>query len=355
MITTVKIANFKSIGEPGVELELKPLTLLVGPNGGGKSSILEAIAVAAQGGSSGRLVQFPDPGHLWHKRSPESQPSIVLGVPPEDDSLPGAFLLEFRLTDDPYRPRVAFSKRLLAEIVRENDATNAVNRARTRTFLISALRGSVPFTGSTHVSGVEVGPRGANLIPYLALLFSKREHREVADTIARWADRFGVSDLKAGFWGDNVTGADYEDKALGATLDLALASAGARQVLVLITQLFAAGPGSLVMVEEPEISLHPEHQLQLLEMFGEAIKGGRQVLATTHSIFLVSGLGYAVAKGWLKAEDVAVFHVEKTEGEGTQVTPLPVNEQGRITRWVPSFAKVEAKLLRQVVESVPEA
>ena len=37
MLKEVSISNFKSIGEPGIEgLELKPLTLLVGPNGGGK-------------------------------------------------------------------------------------------------------------------------------------------------------------------------------------------------------------------------------------------------------------------------------------------------------------------------------
>ena len=34
MLTSAIIENFKSIGEPGVDLELKPLTLLVGPNGG---------------------------------------------------------------------------------------------------------------------------------------------------------------------------------------------------------------------------------------------------------------------------------------------------------------------------------
>jgi len=42
-ISKIVIKNFKSIGSEGVELELKPLTLLYGPQGAGKSSILEAI------------------------------------------------------------------------------------------------------------------------------------------------------------------------------------------------------------------------------------------------------------------------------------------------------------------------
>jgi AAA15 family ATPase/GTPase len=42
MLSRVVIKNFKSIGEPGVDLKLKPLTLLVGPNGAKQAEIEEA-------------------------------------------------------------------------------------------------------------------------------------------------------------------------------------------------------------------------------------------------------------------------------------------------------------------------
>ena len=75
MISRVVIKNFKSIGEPGVDLELKPLTLLVGPNGGGKSSILEAVAVAIQGEFSGKLTNFPSGESILHK--PDGLQSLI--------------------------------------------------------------------------------------------------------------------------------------------------------------------------------------------------------------------------------------------------------------------------------------
>lgn len=43
MITNLTIKNFKSIGENGIQIELKPLTIFLGPNGSGKSSILEVL------------------------------------------------------------------------------------------------------------------------------------------------------------------------------------------------------------------------------------------------------------------------------------------------------------------------
>jgi hypothetical protein len=47
MITKIAIENFKGIGDR-VELELKPLTLLFGPNSAGKSSILHALHYARE-------------------------------------------------------------------------------------------------------------------------------------------------------------------------------------------------------------------------------------------------------------------------------------------------------------------
>jgi energy-coupling factor transporter ATP-binding protein EcfA2 len=48
MLRSVSIKNYKAIGPGDLKLDLAPLTVLVGKNGTGKSSILEAIALTAQ-------------------------------------------------------------------------------------------------------------------------------------------------------------------------------------------------------------------------------------------------------------------------------------------------------------------
>lgn len=45
MIRKIRIENYKSI--PKVEMDLGQITVLIGANGGGKSNILEAIALAS--------------------------------------------------------------------------------------------------------------------------------------------------------------------------------------------------------------------------------------------------------------------------------------------------------------------
>ncbi len=73
MITKLALKNFKSISESGIEIDLKPLTVLMGPNASGKSSILEAIGIVAQSignplTSDGDMVVYRDVTDVIHKR-----------------------------------------------------------------------------------------------------------------------------------------------------------------------------------------------------------------------------------------------------------------------------------------------
>jgi energy-coupling factor transporter ATP-binding protein EcfA2 len=64
MFEKLEVANFKAVGSPGVQLQLAPLTLLVGDNGAGKSSLLEALALLAQSARPLRLVGLVTDGRL---------------------------------------------------------------------------------------------------------------------------------------------------------------------------------------------------------------------------------------------------------------------------------------------------
>ena len=45
MLTAIEVENFKGIGRP-IRIELRPITLLFGPNSAGKSTILHALHYA---------------------------------------------------------------------------------------------------------------------------------------------------------------------------------------------------------------------------------------------------------------------------------------------------------------------
>lgn len=44
--------------------------------------------------------------------------------------------------------------------------------------------------------------------------FGKREYEEKAEKIVKWSEKFGISKIKAGWWGGNILGSDYLDPEL---------------------------------------------------------------------------------------------------------------------------------------------
>src|SRR5436309_3347085 len=86
MLSQLYIANFKSIGDQGMNIQPKPLTVLTGANGSGKSSILEALCLLAQsighGGpnTNGEFVRFGSAQAFMHKRELDRLLQISLTI-----------------------------------------------------------------------------------------------------------------------------------------------------------------------------------------------------------------------------------------------------------------------------------
>jgi predicted ATP-dependent endonuclease of OLD family len=83
LISQIGLRNFKAFGE--VSANIKPITIFVGPNGTGKSSILEAICLMSDSVGSnlnidGNLVNYPNIETIFH-RGDKSLPLIFqLGI-----------------------------------------------------------------------------------------------------------------------------------------------------------------------------------------------------------------------------------------------------------------------------------
>src|ERR1700677_3637084 len=81
MITSVVTQNFKKLRN--LEMELEPLTVLVGANGSGKSSVLEAIDLAVRAMTSSAQAVFAKERHCdWlYTRGGEGDLSITCRTP----------------------------------------------------------------------------------------------------------------------------------------------------------------------------------------------------------------------------------------------------------------------------------
>ena len=114
---------------------------------------------------------------------------------------------------------------------------------------------------------------------------------------------------------------------------------GLSQVLPILAVLGSAHSESSVIVEQPELHLHPRLQGNLADFFVETSRPpqGLAWLIETHSEAIISRLQRRIRQGLIPASDLSVIYVEPSI-EGARLLELRVDESGRfIDEWPGGF------------------
>ena len=93
-----------------------------------------------------------------------------------------------------------------------------------------------------------------------------------------------------------------------------------------------------IAIQEPERSLHPEYQINLMDMFVETSKNlNNKYLIETHSELLILRLMKLVKEKKISHNDVSINYVSKSE-TGSKINNLKMNENGDfIDKWPDGF------------------
>ena len=112
---------------------------------------------------------------------------------------------------------------------------------------------------------------------------------------------------------------------------------GVSQILPVLVLLAHVDEGSTVLLEQPEIHLHPAVQAGLADIIVEAATvRGVQVIVESHSEHLLKRLQRRVSEQKLSPEDVSLYFCQN-DGGGSEITPLELNMFGEIANWPAEF------------------
>lgn len=112
---------------------------------------------------------------------------------------------------------------------------------------------------------------------------------------------------------------------------------GVSQILPVLVLCFYVPEGSTVILEQPEIHLHPAVQAGLADVLIDAWKKRRvQILLESHSEHLLRRLQRRVAEEGIQPEDLALYFCSAPEGESI-LTPLELDLFGNIANWPLDF------------------
>ena len=368
MITNIVLDNFK--GFRHVEIAPKRITAFVGPNGTGKSSVLQAFGLLKQTVeeprllsirsaishpmplvANGSLVNLPNTGSLTANFG-DDQPESTL----PEMSFSGACTLSNQ--EDQYRCMAYFSKNDRV-LLKEADVDNtrfprfALSlRALKRLRMVPAIRG---FSDPVH-------QLRDNPVKDVSLLNGITEQAEQTATnlcyspeeverISRLLKKVTGTGLRA----DTVPPQSVEVKSLNqaGAFNIVAEGFGTNSLIMLLLQLVTAEPEATVMIEEPEIHLHPKAQADLAEvMVEEAVAGNKQVIMTTHSETILGRLLTLVAEKRLTPEDLAIYAFEKDGETGVcSAKPLQISAGGGVEGGVRDFFDTNLAEMNRYVEA----
>jgi predicted ATPase len=112
---------------------------------------------------------------------------------------------------------------------------------------------------------------------------------------------------------------------------------GVSQILPVLVLCYYAPEGSIILLEQPEIHLHPSVQSGLADVFIDAMKNRNiQIIVESHSEHLLRRLQRRVADQTISPEDTALYFCE-ANNDGSQLLPLDVDIWGNITNWPTGF------------------
>jgi predicted ATPase len=194
-----------------------------------------------------------------------------------------------------------------------------------------------------------------------------KSDNQVKQFINRWVKRFGI-EMEAlefeEFLGKIVTKKRISNGEI--KVDLIDSGFGYSQVLPILYRVATADPNSRVLIEQPEIHLHPRMQAELAEFFIESLSikrkdGDFRLIIETHSEHLVQRISRRVGEGAYQIDGQSIdapkpneislyFTEEDRRSGGAQIRQVELGAFGEI-EWPSGFFASKNEDLKAILSN----
>jgi predicted ATPase len=343
----IRVAGYKSIRDQ--EIELRALNVLIGANGAGKSNFIDVFRLlnrivdhelqltVAQRGGADRLL------HFGRKRTDEillqlDFPPNVYScrlIPTDDDSLIFGEETDYFQGEDypePYEESLGSGHKETNLLTRSQSSRrktiadhvlSAIKSWKLYHFHDTSREAKVKQTGDLHDND-RLRPDAGNLAAFLYRLRETEAstYRDVVDTVRMVAPFFADFDLEPDRLNPEKIRLEWREKGSEDYFDAHALSDGTLRFIALTTLLLQPELPATVLLDEPELGLHPYAIHLLAELLSQAAER-TQVVVATQSVTLVNQLS---------PEDVLV--VDRDGGESIFRRPSPEE----VDSWLDDYA-----------------
>jgi predicted ATPase len=211
----------------------------------------------------------------------------------------------------------------------------------------------------------DVGHRGELAIP--ALLASRKNNLvnqiNIEEKVAYWLKELGlIYSFRVAAIAENRQYYEVRVKRSPNSSEVLITDVGfgVSQILPVLVLCYYAPEGSTIILEQPEIHLHPSVQSGLADVFIDVTQNRQiQIILESHSEHLLHRLQRRIAeeKDGLSNQDISLYFCDMTPEGNSKLTTLEMDDFGNIINWPENFfgdemgdlfAMTEAAMKRQM-------
>lgn len=340
-IEHIKLSDYRTFGDP-ISIDFGKITVLIGKNNSGKSSILDLLYALA-------TFQFRDlkanqayiqPTDI-HSYAEDAQIEFELGIKLSPENYPQRSMVTSLLQQDQYREKYRLSRAGESMELLESPV-DYLDETQLNSFATSLLGG---FDSDASVTRRQVRDwlRLNESISLRPVNYIKSDRNDVfeqtrrqiyqllnsQDPIQTKPNKFKISKIEQFLISlleeedVTITARSESDIRIAFNTDedveipLGKLSSGTQQLLMIGLNILNLPGPHLVLIDEPELHLHPSLQRKLLNFLNELDENHRIVLATHSSVLLDSSV------------DKRVVAFEKSVAEGQVETLISSTAQLR--------------------------
>lgn len=324
MLTQVNIKNFKSISDEN--LKLAPLTILTGTNSSGKSSVIQAIMLMIMNSTESNLFSMESllryVSEFKTIRNKRTNAKVVeISLKSKDNEIHSVI---FKDGDTSKKSKELYfyehpKYKQHPEILYLN-----ANRLGAQDFVPSSNR--------------RVGEQG----DFLFSTYEKIKTELAEESLIKFEDSKTIS-YQVAEWLSYITGTTSELKTekVGEKVNIYFSikdlegdvspfnlGAGMSYISKVIIICLMAKKGDLVILENPEVQLHPRAQAHLGEFLTFVANGGVQLIVETHCEHLLNKIAYQIFDDKFSNDDLVIHYKSNVE---STFTTLLIDENGSYT------------------------
>jgi predicted ATPase len=303
MITWAKFQNFKALRDVEVTFESR-LTVLVGPNGSGKTSVLRALALLARASvgqdPAARILVGEDSPQLTYTGDFRAPQSLAA-----KSNLGGGAELSIKMVaapgdvEDGAQSWQVTSTQAILEGGNLQPARNPQLLRRSvlrRAMFLHLDPGKIAAPSVVTQIPPVTGPDGQGAASTLAYLdrVDRGKFRQVVDALRRVVRN--VDDLRIAYEhdpaADRVGDSLLFDFNSAPAIRASSASTGTLLVVGLLSVIFGPSSPKLLLLDDLEYALHPKAQMELVDLLHDLLSAvpDIQIVATSHSPYILDRL-----------------------------------------------------------------